>query len=1138
MSKQYPGGVVSKTAAVPTSLSASGIWTLDQQLAAQAASSWPFIRDPQFNYVTMLLHADGSAGANNGAGAGATPTVTNFNADASTNNFNVTINGDARSNNFTPYQGNGYYSNYFDGSSYLTAPSNAVFGFGTGDFTVECWAYWTGGGGENTLFCVDATGGANIFLNSSSNWGIGGRAVTVNNNFGTPPTQNTWHHLAVSRSGTTIYAFIDGSLVYSGGNSTNYATGSPAIAAIPTASANIMSGFISNLRVLKGTALYTAAFTPSTAPLTSITNTSLLTCQSNRFVDNSANAFTITLTSSPQVSATQPFTLPSSVATYGSGYFDGTGDYLTLPVNSAFDLGTNACCIESWVYLTSTSAIYMFATSSNVNGQTRPNFYARYDQLQLDYFGNVIIQANVTVPQNAWNHVVFTRASSSGAWRIFLNGVLQAYNATGSQNLLQTGAAQLINSLNGSTTASGYIADLRVVNGSVPSEYVTSSTTTGTQIFTPPTAPLTAVTNTSLLTTQYNGGGNNSGFKDSSLNNFPITRNGNTTQGTLTPYGQNWSNYFNGSTSYLTVPSSSLFKPASSDFTIEAWVFVANTGVQQQVYGDCDSGTNNGICLLAVSSTLRVQVDYFTSSTAVVTKTTTGSIQANVWNHICVSKTGTTMYIGYNGTLETFTSIPSTMQSPATIYPTIARLGAYNGLYVNGYISNLRYVIGSAVYTGSTYTVPISPLTAISGTSLLTCQSNRFIDNSTNALAITLSGAPSIQRFSPFANAIAYNPATLGGSAYFDGSGDYLRAPTGYLPSIGTGSFTIEGWWNFGDFTTRTTYFQRLWSFGTGLANDVTLNVDNSGNLIFRINDSIIASQSSGAMRLNSWNHVALVRSGSTVTIYLNGTSVASASNSSNLTTQSTSPFYIGSESDGAGGYFYGYCAGVRVSNTAIYTAAFTPNTTPLTVTANTQLLLNFTNAGIFDQAMMNDLETQGNAQISTSVVKYGAASMYFDGTGDGLFARSTVDNAFGAGDFTVEFWINLAANLGSFVKIVEMGTSGDCFTIETQSTTNVLTVTNLTSTVYLTSSTALTTGTWIHVAVTRASGTLRIFQNGTQTGSVANTVNFTNTGSVYIGQSNSGQAMNGYLDDLRITKGYARYTSNFTPPTAAFLNG
>ena len=143
MSKRYSGALITKTPVVPTSLSAPGVWSLSDQAAAQATNTWPFPRDPQFKNVTMLLHGDGSAGpvAATGVGAGVSTTVTNFNADASTNNFNVTINGDARSDTFTPYQ-EGYYSNYFDGSGdYLTVPNNAALNVGSSAFTIECWFY-------------------------------------------------------------------------------------------------------------------------------------------------------------------------------------------------------------------------------------------------------------------------------------------------------------------------------------------------------------------------------------------------------------------------------------------------------------------------------------------------------------------------------------------------------------------------------------------------------------------------------------------------------------------------------------------------------------------------------------------------------------------------------------------------------------------------------------------------------------------------------------------------------------------------------------------------------------------------------------------------------------------------------------
>jgi hypothetical protein len=156
---------------------------------------------------------------------------------------------------------------YFDGTGdYLNIPSSPIFGFGTVDFTVECWLYWIGGSGENTLLCVDQTGGMNIFLNISG-WGIGTRALTINNTFGTAPTKNVWNHIAVSRSGSTIYAFINGTLVYSGANTINYVAGPLNIPSIPSAPGNILNAYIDDLRITRGYARYTATFTPPTAAL-------------------------------------------------------------------------------------------------------------------------------------------------------------------------------------------------------------------------------------------------------------------------------------------------------------------------------------------------------------------------------------------------------------------------------------------------------------------------------------------------------------------------------------------------------------------------------------------------------------------------------------------------------------------------------------------------------------------------------------------------------------------------------------------------------------------------------------------------------------------------------------------------------
>jgi len=102
-------------------------------------------------------------------------------------------------------------------------------------------------------------------------------------------------------------------------------------------------------------------------------------------------------------------------------------------------------------------------------------------------------------------------------------------------------------------------------------------------------------------------------------------------------------------------------------------------------------------------------------------------------------------------------------------------------------------------------------------------------------------------------------------------------------------------------------------------------------------------------------------------------------------------------------------------------------------------------------------------------------------------------------------------------------------------------------SSVTINATSAITASTWQHLALCRASGTLRLFINGTSVASVSNSTSLTGQ-QIWIGDNNGGDYFfngyiddlridyffNGYIDDLRITKGYARYTSNFTPPTAA----
>jgi hypothetical protein len=206
--------------------------------------------------------------------------------------------------------------------------------------------------------------------------------------------------------------------------------------------------------------------------------------------------------------------------------------------------------------------------------------------------------------------------------------------------------------------------------------------------------------------------------------------------------------------------------------------------------------------------------------------------------------------------------------------------------------------------------------------------------------------------------------------------------------------------------------------------------------------------------------------------------------------------------------------------------------TAPPTAITNTSLLLNFTNAGIIDGTMDNVLETVGNAQVSTSVVKYGSGSMFFDGTGDYLTVPSSVNLTFGTGDFTVEFWVYLPS--ASTTQVLfdnrNLGTGIVIF-----SNSGTLTVNFNNSGGTLITGGVLTSNIWTHIALSRASGSSRLFINGTQSGSTASDSNNYPTNATYIGSNFSGgQTTTGYLDDLRITRGVARYLSNFIPPQVA----
>ena len=200
----------------------------------------------------------------------------------------------------------------FNGSSqYLTVPANAAFALGTGDFTVETWVYLSSAPGEYAVIDCAGTGQFGFLINSTDI--IAYASVDQAYSFATTVSASAWHHIAFCRVGTTLTCYLDGVSV--GTNTAGYDFTSPDtfnIGRNAGANTSYFNGYISNLRIVKGTAVYTAPFTPSTANLTATqlanvngnpsaaitgTQTSLLlnTYSGAGFlIDASVNNFTVT----------------------------------------------------------------------------------------------------------------------------------------------------------------------------------------------------------------------------------------------------------------------------------------------------------------------------------------------------------------------------------------------------------------------------------------------------------------------------------------------------------------------------------------------------------------------------------------------------------------------------------------------------------------------------------------------------------------------------------------------------------------------------------------------------------------------------------------------------------------------------
>lgn len=637
-------------------------------------------------------------------------------------------------------------------------------------------------------------------------------------------------------------------------------------------------------------------------------------------------------------------------------------------------------------------------------------------------------------------------------------------------------------------------------------------------------------------------------FKDSSTNDRAISINGDAQIiKSIKKYG-NAAGYFDGNGDFLQITMDDWEMGVNNKpFTIEFWAYLLDTN-SLQVFISKHGGVNawngsDGLNFNFYYTGTSLNFEYWNGSGPTSIQNSI-NLQANQWIHFAIVYDGTVTSIFVNGIKQYNSSSDNYGALPLT--PTFEIGSQIGGGYpFNGYMDDLRITDGIARYT-SNFTPPTQQLLGPSDphgenvSLLLHMDGNNgeqtFIDSSPNNFTVTVNGDTytdnSIKKFGNT-------------SAFFNGTTDYLELPDSPAFDFGSGDFTIECWF----YTTLNNWQTLIARWGGGNAFFLGVNPSNP-NIELYVNNISVAL--GGAPQINEWNHVAAVRSGGSIKVFLNGSQIGTTYNIGyDPINSSSSLLRIGFDQN-INPKFQGYIDEVRITKGfARYTSNFVPQTAPF---ANPILLSEsdpyFNNVSLllhmdgtqgsqsFTDSSSNNytVTANGNAQIDTTIKQFGTGSASFDGDGDYIvIPDDTSLNFSSSDDFTIEGWIYFNS-LSDGIALISKGQNGtQGWTLYYYSGTLYLGVPYVSNDISATFTPSL--NTWYYLACSRQSGTVRLFIDGIKVAESSNSVTYSSVSPARIGFSHSNNYLNGYVDEIRITKGIGRYTANFTPPTVPFPN-
>ena len=1175
--------------------------------------------DSYYSNVSLSLHMDGSN------------TSTTF-TDSSPNAFTVTPSGNAQIS--TAQSKYGGASASFDGTGdYLSLGGQSAFAFGTGDFTIEFWVYFNNLSATYLIYDSRPSGANGLYptiyfdLAAARINYYQSTSIRITGTIATPA--GDWHHVALCRSGTNTNLYINGvqsGSTYTDSNSYLVGASRPTIGGDGNAAgSNSLNGYIDDLRVTKF-ARYTSSFTPASESVPTyinfnITGSGGVSCpqlvyknsllmhlnagdstsypaSGTAWYDLSGNGKTGTLTNGP--------TYDNS--TYKSIVFDGTNDYVAV---GAIAGDFTAFTVTAWFNAT-TIANYRNIIDCNNNIYTSGNVGPR---LEINSAGNLmwIIGGNTSndaiyntytvissgMSSNTWYSATIVR-SSAGLISTYLNGSSIQTNVSNSNGFIN--AFNNVNLGVGYKNASdrfwiGKIADVQIYNRELSAAEVLRNYNTFSS-----TNFLNVTPAQTIFNITASGGLRVGGSSNQTFNDIVETSGGNKSGGS------------SANTVFYAIASSggSLVGGSAN----QTFTDIVETSGGDKAGG---SATANVVYVIAPSGGDKAG----------------GSATANVVYAIMPS--GGTTLAGSATATAIYAIMPSggtTLggSATATVVYTIVPSG---GIKLDSYTSNDPY------YNN------VSAMFHFNGINNQTT----FSDSSIYPVVLSRHGSPKLNT-----STVKFGSSSV---EFKSNAGSAVLFPTNSRFDVGSENWTVEFWYYYqGHHDDSARLFQTrdgdLFS-GISLSFKST-SPDNTLVLAFSLDGSSWAyntGDSSGiTVTINDWTHVAIVRNGSDLSIYINGIKNTLWSNfTGSLYYNSGDTCVIGGQSVGTKRTVDGHVDEFKFTKgIAVYTSNFsvpTVETTYIPIDVNVVYEITpfggVSSSGFANQTFNDIVETSGGAllsgsatptvvyaitpsggaslagssnqtfndiietsggiliagsatlnivyaitnsggtiisiddsyfpnvslllhmdgadgsttfidsslnaftvtavgsvQINATASKFGGASGYFNGVNSCLTLPINSAFGYGTGDFTWEMWFNFSSLSGNRILMDHGFSTGGPASGYIQYFNGILRYYNPTtgtsSSLYTTGfGSSFSTGVWYHIAASRQSGTTRLFTNGTLISSASDSRSYSSSRIVVGAGASPSNYFNGYIDDFRITKGFARYVENFTPPISAF---